>query len=82
MHFSSILCLTFALRVSAEWYDETWDAIVVGAGPAGIIVSYRIAAAGLKTLLLEAGGLSYGITGGDLDSRRPVSGSEDTLLHC
>lgn len=32
-----------------------------------------MAEAGLKTLLLEGGGLSYGVTGGDLDSRRPVS---------
>lgn len=31
-----------------------------------------MAEAGLQTLLLEGGGPSYGITGGDLDSRRPV----------
>lgn len=32
-----------------------------------------MAQSGLKTLLLEAGGPSYGVTGGDLDSRRPVT---------
>lgn len=32
-----------------------------------------MSAAGLSTLLIEGGGESYGITGGDLESRRPVS---------
>ena len=32
-----------------------------------------MSATGLKTLLVEGGGESYGITGGDLNSRRPVS---------
>ncbi|RAL60269.1 hypothetical protein DID88_000049 [Monilinia fructigena] len=54
-----------------SWITEQWDAIIVGAGPAGIVVASRLSEAGLKTLLLEGGGLSYGITGGDLDSRRP-----------
>ena len=31
-----------------------------------------MAEAGLQTLLLEGGGRSYGVTGGDLNSRRPV----------
>ncbi|KAM3084171.1 hypothetical protein ACMFMF_001528 [Clarireedia jacksonii] len=56
---------------AAEWSSEQWDAIIVGAGPAGIIVASRLCEAGLKTLLLEGGGLSYGVTGGDLDARRP-----------
>jgi hypothetical protein len=38
-----------------------------------IIVADRMAAAGRSTLLIEGGGASYGITGGDVDSRRPVS---------
>lgn len=38
--------------------------IVVGAGPAGIIVADRMSEAGKRTLLLEQGGASYGITGG------------------
>lgn len=74
-----------------EWSSEQWDAIIVGAGPAGIIglliwlfyfdfcigwsqilVASRLSEAGLKTLLLEGGGVSYGVTGGDLNARRPV----------
>lgn len=47
-----------------EWSSKEWDAIVVGAGTAGIIVADRLSEAGLDTLLLELGGASYGITGG------------------
>ena len=46
------------------WISEEWDAIVVGAGTAGIIVADRLSEGGKKTLLLELGGPSYGITGG------------------
>ncbi|TEY74954.1 hypothetical protein BOTCAL_0067g00100 [Botryotinia calthae] len=53
------------------WIQEQWDAIIVGAGPAGIVVASRLSEAGLKTLLLEGGNQSYGVTGGDLDARRP-----------
>ncbi|KAL0258213.1 hypothetical protein SLS55_007386 [Diplodia seriata] len=49
---------------SADWTKQEWDAIVVGAGPAGIIVADRLSEAGKKTLLLEDGGKSYGIVGG------------------
>ncbi len=48
----------------ADWTDQKWDAIVIGAGTAGIIVADRLSEAGKKTLLLEVGGPSYGITGG------------------
>ncbi|CZS88366.1 probable cellobiose dehydrogenase [Rhynchosporium agropyri] len=54
--------------VAADWTTQQWDAIIVGAGPAGIIVAKRMADAGLQTLLLESGGPSYGVTGGDIDS--------------
>ena len=37
------------------------------------VAASRSAATGLKTLLLELGGPSYGVTGGDLNSRRPVN---------
>ncbi|KXS95991.1 hypothetical protein AC578_8100 [Pseudocercospora eumusae] len=44
--------------------EEAWDVIVVGAGPAGIVTAARMSEAGKKTLLLEQGGPSYYITGG------------------
>lgn len=52
------------LTVAQNWTNITWDVIIVGAGPAGIIVADRMSEANLTTLLLEGGGSSYGITGG------------------
>ncbi|KAJ2979392.1 hypothetical protein NQ176_g3280 [Zarea fungicola] len=49
---------------SNDWTSQEWDAIIVGAGTSGVIVADRLSEAGLKTLLLEQGGASYGITGG------------------
>lgn len=49
---------------STSWTSQEWDAIVVGAGTAGIIVADRLSEAGKKTLLVELGGPSYGVTGG------------------
>ncbi|RYP53113.1 hypothetical protein DL768_001890 [Monosporascus sp. mg162] len=49
---------------SCDWQSQEWDAIVVGAGTAGIIVADRLSEAGRRTLLLELGGPSYWITGG------------------
>lgn len=71
MKFASSVVLTAALPLSAacstpkDWASRQWDAIVVGAGTAGIIVADRLSEAGLNTLLLEQGGHSYGVTGGD-----------------
>ncbi|KAK8134076.1 Cellobiose dehydrogenase [Apiospora sp. TS-2023a] len=50
---------------SSDWTTETYDAIIVGAGTAGIIVGDRLSEAGKKTLLLEVGGASYSIVGGE-----------------
>ena len=46
------------------WATKEWDAIIVGAGTAGIIVADRLSEAGLRTLVIEQGVESYGITGG------------------
>ncbi|KAG6017096.1 hypothetical protein E4U54_008357 [Claviceps lovelessii] len=53
-----------AVAATADWASQSWDAIVVGAGTAGIIVADRLSEAGYRTLLLEQGGKSYGIVGG------------------
>ncbi|TVY80503.1 Cellobiose dehydrogenase [Lachnellula suecica] len=73
MYLGNIFLVASAIvrTATADWTTGQWDTIIVGAGPAGIIVGKRMADAGLRTLLLEAGGPSYGITGGDLDDRRP-----------
>lgn len=53
------------LESSLEARDDVqWDAIIVGAGPAGIVTADRISEAGKRTLLLEQGGGSYYSTGG------------------
>jgi cellobiose dehydrogenase (acceptor) len=60
----TVLSSPLAFKVhSDEAESQKYDAIVVGAGPAGIIVATRLAQAGLSTLLLEAGGPSYRVTG-------------------
>jgi cellobiose dehydrogenase (acceptor) len=66
---SALAKLSFAVPLSqcqgeTDWTTQNWDAIVIGAGTAGIIVADRLSEAGKKTLLLEIGGPSYGITGG------------------
>lgn len=74
MFFQSVFCLLALSHLAlgapvadvttASLTDTPWDIIVVGAGPAGIIVADRMSEAGKRTLLLEEGGPSYGITGG------------------
>lgn len=53
-----------AAQTNDSWAQQKWDVIIVGAGPAGIIVADRMSEAGKKTLLIEQGGPSYYITGG------------------
>jgi cellobiose dehydrogenase (acceptor) len=60
----SFLLLGVSLGAAQDWTSNTWDVIIVGAGPAGIILADRMSEAGKQTLLLEQGGPSYGITGG------------------
>jgi electron transfer flavoprotein-quinone oxidoreductase len=55
--------------------DETFDAIVVGAGPAGCAAAYRLTREGLQVLVVERGKLagSKNVTGGVLYG--PVMGN-------
>ena len=59
------LSLVLASPIQPQsWNTTVWDVIVVGTGPAGVIVASRMSETGKKVLLLEGGGPSYGITGG------------------
>ncbi|OLL22054.1 Cellobiose dehydrogenase [Neolecta irregularis DAH-3] len=63
MKMQSIITVFLASVVLADWTTRQWDAIVVGSGPAGIIVADRLSEVGLSTLMLESGGPSYWIAG-------------------
>lgn len=67
MVLSLLLDITCARPLEAALetrQDGEWDAIIVGAGPAGIVTADRMSEAGKRTLLLEQGGGSYYSTGG------------------
>lgn len=50
-------------NTTATVANATYDYIVAGAGPAGIITAERLAESGASVLLIERGGPSYGFTG-------------------
>ncbi|MCJ1410598.1 hypothetical protein MMC19_004684 [Ptychographa xylographoides] len=60
------ISLTYALPVHTQTLTSTlWDVIVVGSGPAGIIIASRLSQNATKNvLLLEGGGPSFFVTGG------------------
>ena len=53
-----------ALGVSAQSASPSYDYIVAGAGPAGIIVAQRLAESGANVILLERGDASTFSSGG------------------
>lgn len=61
---SSSTCGTVA-NVTATVSDSTYDYIIAGAGPAGIIVAERLAESGASVLLIERGAASTEATGGN-----------------
>ena len=46
---SGVQALPASTASNPSWLSTQWDVIVVGAGPAGIIVADRMSEAGLKT---------------------------------
>ena len=71
----SLLVVAVASPI-ANWDKQKYDIIVVGSGPAGLIAASRAAAAGLKTVIIEQGGPSYGFSATNTTQRdklRPVS---------
>jgi cellobiose dehydrogenase (acceptor) len=61
---SNSTCTSSATNVTATVSNSTYDYIVAGAGPAGIIVAERLAESGKSVLLIERGQASTYATGG------------------
>ncbi|PBK99967.1 FAD/NAD(P)-binding domain-containing protein [Armillaria gallica] len=65
MSLRRTVLISIAVLLGTVAADTTYDAIVVGAGPAGIIVAERLTEAGESVLLLERGIASLYMSGGD-----------------
>jgi cellobiose dehydrogenase (acceptor) len=61
---SSSTCSGSSTNVTATVANSTYDYIIAGAGPAGIIVAERLAETGKSVLLIERGAASTYATGG------------------
>jgi cellobiose dehydrogenase (acceptor) len=61
---SNSTCSSSASNVTATVSNTTYDYIVAGPGPAGIIVAERLAESGKSVLLIERGAASTYATGG------------------
>lgn len=58
-------CTSTSSNTTATVLNSTYDYIIAGAGPAGLIVAERLAESGKSVLLIEKGTDSYYSTGGD-----------------
>lgn len=62
---SNSTCSSTSSNTTATISNSTYDYIIAGAGPAGIIVAERLAESGKSVLLIERGAASYYFTGGE-----------------
>jgi menaquinone-9 beta-reductase len=71
-----------SLTLDREATRKTWDAIVIGAGPAGSLAARQLALAGLQTLLLDAKQFPREkVCGGYLNSRALEALRQAGLAH-
>ena len=68
-----ILFFTRAIFYNSDLSPLHFDFIIVGAGPAGSIVSRRLVDAGARVLLIEAGGSTHSSLGGGDYFAAPIS---------
>ncbi|KAI5267451.1 FAD/NAD(P)-binding domain-containing protein [Aureobasidium subglaciale] len=58
------ISLFLALGAAVQGGSQSWDYVIAGAGPAGIIVAERLAESGASVILLERGNASTYASGG------------------